>query len=173
MIPIIILFFILGAAVGSFLNVVAYRTVHGGSIFFDHSACPHCKKKLKPLDLVPILSYFLLKGRCRYCGEKISPQYPLVEPATGTFFALSFLHWYSINSINFINSINLIHFTHLIYLLFVAGVLIVLFTTDIIDGLLPNSVVLSSVAFVLILKSSFLVNGDITLSSLIIYFAAA
>src|SRR4030042_3189956 len=167
MIPIIILFFILGAAVGSFLNVVAYRTIHGGSIFFGHSACPRCKKKLKPLDLVPIVSYFLLKGRCRYCGERISPQYPLVETATGILFALSFLHWYSINSIN------LIHFTHLIYLLFVTGVLIVLFTTDIIDGLCPNSVVLPSAAVVILVKSIFLVNGDITLSSLIIYFAAA
>jgi len=166
----IILFFALGLAVGSFLNVVAYRTVHGGSVFLGSSVCPRCKHKLTPLDLIPIVSFLLLAGKCRYCGKKISLQYPLVEVTTGILFVFTFLYWlntaYSIQHTLFV-------LTSLIYLLFVVSVLIVLFVTDILDGVLPNSVVLPAIAFVLILKSIFLVNGDITLSSLIIDVAAA
>ncbi|MDO8260776.1 MAG: prepilin peptidase [Candidatus Magasanikbacteria bacterium] len=87
----IILFFIFGLIVGSFLSVVISRLETGESIFIGRSKCPGCKKKIKSYDLVPLLSFMVLKGRCRHCEKKISLFYPLVELATGALFAL--LYW--------------------------------------------------------------------------------
>lgn len=71
--------FLFGSVIGSFLNVCIYRIPKKESIVFPSSHCPACNKKIKPYDNIPIISYILLKGRCRECGEKISFQYPLVE----------------------------------------------------------------------------------------------
>ncbi|HEX7456540.1 MAG TPA: prepilin peptidase [Candidatus Nanoarchaeia archaeon] len=139
----LLLFFIFGLAVGSFLNVIAYRSIHGGSIFFDHSRCPDCKHGLAPADLAPIASFLWLRGRCRYCGAKISAQYPLVEAATGLLFTFTFYYW----AAN-VSSVNFLGWLQLIYLLFVVSTLIVLFITDLKDGLLPNSVVLPAIGVV-------------------------
>lgn len=80
--------FVLGLAVGSFLNVCIYRLPRGESLVFPPSRCPSCRHRLGVRDLVPVLSYLWLKGRCRYCGQRISPQYPLVELGTGGLFLL-------------------------------------------------------------------------------------
>ena len=85
-----ILIFILGITIGSFLNVCIYRIPAGLSVVRPPSRCPSCETRLKPLDLVPIFSWIFLKGRCRYCGEKISPRYMLVELLTGILFILAF-----------------------------------------------------------------------------------
>jgi len=84
-----LLFFVVGAVVGSFLNVVIYRLPRNESIAFPPSHCPKCNHKLAPWDLIPILSYLFLEGRCRYCGEPISWQYPVVETITGLLFAVA------------------------------------------------------------------------------------
>lgn len=83
-------FFLLGSAVGSFLNVVIYRLPRRESIIFPSSHCPSCGHRLLSKDLIPILSYVLLRGKCRYCGTKISPRYILVEVISGLYFALVF-----------------------------------------------------------------------------------
>lgn len=83
-------FFLLGSAVGSFLNVVIYRLPTRESIIFPPSHCPSCGHRLLSKDLIPILSYVLLRGKCRYCGTKISPRYILVELISGLYFALVF-----------------------------------------------------------------------------------
>lgn len=80
--------FVLGAALGSFYNVVVYRLPRGMSIISPPSHCPHCGKNIKWYDNIPILSYFLLKGKCRYCAKKISIRYPLVEAFTGALAIL-------------------------------------------------------------------------------------
>lgn len=80
-----------GLIVGSFLNAVIYRLHVNRSIFEAHSICPHCKHQLSALDLVPVLSFLALRGRCRYCKKPISWQYPLVELATATAFLLIYL----------------------------------------------------------------------------------
>lgn len=67
---------------GSFLNVVAYRSIHGTDIVFKPSSCPHCGHRLAWYDLIPVASWLLLKGSCRYCSEKISPLYPFIEIIT-------------------------------------------------------------------------------------------
>jgi leader peptidase (prepilin peptidase) / N-methyltransferase len=78
---------ILGAIVGSFLNVVVYRLPRKESLLHPPSACPHCGTRIKPYDNVPVLGWLLLRGRCRACGEKISVRYPLVELVTGLLWA--------------------------------------------------------------------------------------
>lgn len=83
-------FFLLGSAVGSFLNVVIYRLPRRESIIFPPSHCPSCGHRLLSKDLIPILNYVLLRGKCRYCGTKISPRYILVELISGLYFALVF-----------------------------------------------------------------------------------
>ncbi len=82
-------FFILGAIWGSFLNVLILRHNTGKSPT-GRSGCMSCRSTLRFYDLVPILSFLALRGRCRSCGSKISIQYPLVEFVTGTVFALAF-----------------------------------------------------------------------------------
>jgi len=73
---------VLGAIVGSFLNVVTYRLPKHESLISPASRCPRCRTPVKPYDNVPILSWLLLRGRCRSCTESISPRYPLVEALT-------------------------------------------------------------------------------------------
>lgn len=76
----------LGAAVGSFLNVVIYRLPIGESIVSPGSRCPTCRTPIGPLENVPVLSWLALRGRCRHCGAPISPRYPLVELLTAVAF---------------------------------------------------------------------------------------
>jgi leader peptidase (prepilin peptidase)/N-methyltransferase len=73
---------VLGAAIGSFLNVVAYRLPQRKSLIAPGSQCPGCATPIKPYDNVPVLGWLLLRGRCRSCHERISPRYPLVEALT-------------------------------------------------------------------------------------------
>jgi len=79
---------ILGLVIGSFLNVCIYRIPREESIAFPPSHCGSCNHKLSPLDLIPLLSYALLKGKCRYCKEKISIRYPLIESINGILYLL-------------------------------------------------------------------------------------
>lgn len=92
---------ILGAIIGSFLNVVIHRVPREQSIVFPNSACPSCHTALRPYDNIPIFSFLILRGRCRFCRKPISIRYPIVESLTaflfvavalrdGTSFALPF-----------------------------------------------------------------------------------
>lgn len=83
----LIIFFILGLIIGSFLNVVIFRLKLAETLL-GRSYCPHCKKQVRWYDNVPLLSFALLKGRCRDCGKNISWQYPLIELGTAVVFAL-------------------------------------------------------------------------------------
>ena len=76
-----------GAVIGSFLNVVVHRVPLGESLVSPGSRCPACEAPVKPYDNVPVVSWLLLRGRCRNCGARISPRYPLVELATALAFA--------------------------------------------------------------------------------------
>lgn len=86
----LVVIFIFGAIFGSFFNVVILRLPNHESIVHDSSHCPNCKTPIKPYDLIPILSYILLKGKCRSCKTKISIRYPMIETLT----ALSFVGMY-------------------------------------------------------------------------------
>ena len=86
-----VLIFILGLIVGSFSNVCIYRIPRNESIIFPASHCPKCHSPIKPADNIPLLSYILLKGRCRNCKSKISIQYPIVELLTGLIYLIIYL----------------------------------------------------------------------------------
>jgi leader peptidase (prepilin peptidase)/N-methyltransferase len=84
---IVVVIGLLGLVVGSFLNVVIHRVPLRQSIVWPASRCPRCGAAIKPGDNMPLLSYLLLRGRCRYCGARISWRYPAVEGLTGILFA--------------------------------------------------------------------------------------
>src|SRR5215217_8629225 len=78
---------VFGAVIGSFLNVVAHRVPLGESLVSPGSRCPECEAPVKPYDNIPVVSWLVLRGRCRNCGTRISPRYPLVELVTALVFA--------------------------------------------------------------------------------------
>ena len=89
--PATIAVFILGASIGSFLNVVVYRLPAGLSLLHPPSRCPKCLHRLGKRENVPVLGWLLLKGRCRHCKNPISARYPVVEGVTGILFVMTFL----------------------------------------------------------------------------------
>ena len=91
LIPIFI--FLFGAAIGSFSNVCIYRLPKKLSIISPPSQCPNCGKSISPFDNIPIISFILLRGRCRYCQSPISWRYPIVELITGLIFLSLYLNF--------------------------------------------------------------------------------
>lgn len=88
--PVTIAVFILGASIGSFLNVVVYRLPAGLSLVHPPSRCPKCMHRLGKRENMPVLGWLLLKGRCRHCKAPISARYPLVEALAGILFVITF-----------------------------------------------------------------------------------
>lgn len=89
----IIIFAVLGVCLGSFANAAVWRIKVKKDIVHDRSECVHCHHKLAASDLVPIVSWLALGGKCRYCKKPISAQYPIVEAAVMLYFVVSFLVW--------------------------------------------------------------------------------
>lgn len=87
----IVMFFIFGLVLGSFLNVLLFRLDREEGIIWGRSKCPKCKFQLNWRDMIPLLSFVLLKRKCRYCRERISFIYPIVEFLTGLIFALFYI----------------------------------------------------------------------------------
>src|SRR3954471_10872771 len=79
---------VLGLLIGSFLNVVVWRVPRGESIVHPSSHCPSCNHQVRPYDNLPVVSWLVLRGRCRDCHARISVRYPLVELATGIVWAV-------------------------------------------------------------------------------------
>lgn len=127
----LVLSFIFGSAIGSFLNVVIDRTTRRESVN-GRSYCDHCKATLKTLDLVPIISFVGLSGKCRYCKKPISFQYPIVEGLTGALFVLTFL----VLSAN--GQLNLVL---LLYFFFIISIAVVVAVVDFKFSLIPTSLV--------------------------------
>lgn len=95
--PILILLyvymFVIGSCVASFINVVIYRVPLGINIAKGRSFCPKCHKTLKPYDMIPVFSWFILGGKCRFCKEPISKRYPIIEFVGGVLGVLCFYHY--------------------------------------------------------------------------------
>lgn len=139
----------LGLAVGSFVNVVSLRLPRGLSIVKRRSRCPECRHPLAWYDLIPILSFGLLRGRCRYCQTKIGWQYPLVELGTALLVVLAasevaFPGWQEVPI--WVSGVELL------YVLLVVGALVSLFVTDLRFGLLPDRIVLPVAGAVLLYR---------------------
>ncbi len=92
-----IFIFILGAAIGSFLNVVIYRIPLGKSIVSPPSSCPKCGERIKPWHNIPILGWLMLGGKCANCKEKISARYPIIEALTGILAVVVFTKFNNID----------------------------------------------------------------------------
>lgn len=93
MISILLFSFVLGAVIGSFLNVCIYRIPAGESIVTPRSRCQSCKKQIVWYHNIPIVSWLLLRGQCAYCGARVSVRYALVELLTGIMFAFTLWHF--------------------------------------------------------------------------------
>lgn len=89
LLPVVVLSAVCGLVIGSFLNVVVWRVPRGESVVSPPSACPRCGHEIRRRDNVPVLSWLVLRGRCRDCGAPISARYPMVEAATGLLFTLT------------------------------------------------------------------------------------
>lgn len=129
-------FFIFGAILGSFGNVVIYRLPRGESVVKPRSHCYNCKAQVKWYDNIPIFSWFILRGRCRQCGAKYSFRYAVVEFLTGVLFLLSY-HYAGFS------------WTLLEYLLFVFGLVICTFI-DVDHMILPDEFTLSGIVLGLV-----------------------
>ena len=122
---------VLGLCIGSFINVVIYRLPRGESIVTGRSHCPNCARVIAWYDLVPLLSYLVLGGRCRSCRAAISGRYPLVESLTAVLFLIIYLH-YGLQ-------ITLVKY------LFLASLLIAVSFIDIDHFFIPNRLVLAGI----------------------------
>jgi len=126
-----IFIFIIGLAIGSFLNVCIYRLPCEESLFYPPSHCPECGSSIRWFDNIPLISYLLLKGKCRSCKKPISFQYPSVEAVTGFLFLFAFLRY-------FLNS-SIIPIFPLLKDLFLISFLIPIFFIDLKHQIIPNS----------------------------------
>lgn len=133
------LLFLLGLVVGSFLNVVIYRTVHGDQFVSGRSRCPHCSHVIAWYDNIPLLSFILLGKKCRSCHKPISWTYPVVEVLTG----LLFVWWFVIGFTFFQLSIAPFVLIQPLFWLFVGAVFIVIFFADLLYYIIPDSMVAS------------------------------
>ncbi len=168
---------------GSFFNVCIYRIPRKESIVFPPSHCPKCGTSLKFYDNIPIASYILLRGRCRYCKEKISPLYPLVELLTGVLYVGVFIYYGSdllsfftfLVFISFLIVISFIDLEHMIIpnILVLPGIFVGLlfsfmrgeyFFLDSLCGLLTGGVIIFLIVF---LSKGGMGEGDIKLSAMI------
>lgn len=135
-----------GLAIGSFLNVVAYRVPLGMSVVAPVSSCPGCHNPIEARDNVPVLSWLVLRGKCRHCAEPISPRYIVVEVITGVAFvavALRFLPGVLVaTSVTALVSVALV----LVAFLYLAAITVALSAIDIDVQRLPNKIVLPSYA---------------------------
>lgn len=139
--------FILGLFVGSFINVLADRLSIGENPWVGRSHCDFCKKTLQPLDLVPLLSFIMLGGRCRYCHKKLSNAYPVVELLSGCMFAL--VGWYSLLQSPFVGSLKFVHL--LLFILLMSNVL-ALFVADSKYQILPDELLISAAVVIFFLN---------------------
>lgn len=136
----IILLFILGICIGSFLNVLIDRLPNDENPLTGRSYCDKCKKTLKWYDLIPVISFILLRGKCRKCHSPISHFYPLVELISGILFVLVFINLNFGNYLGF-GILNLEFIINYFYYLFIVCSLIVIFFADIKYGIIPDSIV--------------------------------
>jgi leader peptidase (prepilin peptidase) / N-methyltransferase len=135
----LVFYVLLGLVIGSFLNVCIYRIPLGKSIVFPGSGCPLCGAPIRPYDNVPVLSYLLLRGKCRSCRNPISLQYPIVELLSGLAFYCCARTW-QFSSPTYVNSI------------FLSAIIVLVFT-DYHHQILPNILTLPGTVAGLLLSA--------------------
>ncbi len=147
-----IVIFLYGLIIGSFLNVCIYRIPRGESIAFPPSHCSKCKYKIKWYDNIPIISYLIIKGKCRNCKESISIQYPLIEGLNGIMYLILYE--------NFGFSIDFIFFA------LITSVLVVVTIIDLVDMLIPDVLIIIIFTLEIFHKLSLYFINDVSLNLL-------
>jgi leader peptidase (prepilin peptidase)/N-methyltransferase len=148
---ILILILIFGLFLGSFLGVLVDRIPRNETVVKGHSHCEFCKKELAWYDLIPVWSFLITRGRCRYCKRSLSIFYPVIEITTGLMFAATCI---------FVSS----QFTiSLFYYLLIISSFIVIFFTDLRYGIIPDKILLPTIVVSLLYQlfinpSSFIIN---------------
>jgi leader peptidase (prepilin peptidase) / N-methyltransferase len=127
----IILLFVLGAVVGSFLNVCISRLPKEESIIFPPSHCPHCRQRIKIVDLIPLVSFIILRGKCRGCRKPISFRYFLVEALSGLMFVMCYLFYNDTASI--------------VYAILFSAVLIIILFSDLETQIIPDETIIAGI----------------------------
>jgi len=130
-----IFIFIFGLIIGSFLNCAIWRMHKEESFLFGKSYCPSCRHDLSFWDLFPLFSYLFLKGKCRYCGQKISIQYPLVELGTAILFSLVYFYFGPVNALFSFN------FFQVIFWWITMSFLVVIFVFDLKYYIIPDETI--------------------------------
>ncbi|RLC39626.1 MAG: prepilin peptidase [Candidatus Nealsonbacteria bacterium] len=143
-----LIIFVFGISVGSFLNCVIYRLEIKRSFLKGRSFCPKCHHILRWYDLIPILSFIFLKGKCRYCREKISFQYPLVEIATGILFLSIFWHLNSGRQ----PDLRPFFLVDLLYLLIVSCLLVIIFVYDLKHYIIPDKIIYPAIGITFVFR---------------------
>jgi leader peptidase (prepilin peptidase) / N-methyltransferase len=137
--------FLFGLCFGSFLNVCIYRLPRGLSVVSPRSACPQCHTPIAAYDNIPVLSWFILRGRCRQCKTRITPRYAIVELITGLLFLAVFLHY----------GLDLATLKYFVFSFLILGLIF----TDAETRLLPDKLTLPGFALGLIFSIFVPVNG--------------
>lgn len=141
--------FLFGVSIGSFLNVCIYRLPIGESLTKQNSHCMTCGAYIKRKDLIPIVSWCMLRGKCRACGAKISPRYTIVEALNGILFLLVFWYYKPIENLTYANGMQLLVIAASTAIAFSA--LVVIFFMDL-DTQLINDGVVAIIAIMAIPK---------------------
>ena len=147
----LIVLFLIGLCIGSFLNVIIYRLPRGESFALNRSHCPVCGETLAWYDLVPVFSYLLLLGRCRACAAPISPRYLFVELLSGLITAVLFFYFGTT--------------AVFVKYLFLCLLLMVVFFIDLEHYIIPNSLVLTGLIGGIVLNAA---AGDVGFISALI-----
>ncbi len=161
--PLLLAAALIGLVTGSFLNVVVYRLPRGLSLVSPPSACVHCGRRIRGWDNIPVLSWLLLRGRCRDCGDPISVRYPLVELGTGVAFIL--VTFWQLNGPGTPQPEGAAGLVVVLLVtaafLWLAAASIALALIDVAEHRLPNSIVLPGIVVTgVLLGSAALVAGD-------------
>jgi len=155
--------FVMGLCVGSFVNVLIWRTLHGLSPYRGRSACDRCGRRLAWYENIPVLSYVVLRGRCRTCKKKIDWSYPVVEGVTG----LLFLWWASLGFAFFQLTQTPLSVVQPAFWLIIGLVLVVVFFADLIYGIIPDFTVVLLGLVTLVYRLMLMKNGALAISDFV------
>lgn len=150
--------FAFGLVIGSFLNVVIYRTLNEESFVTGRSRCDHCKKQIAWYDNIPLISFLVLGGRCRYCKKPISLTHPVVELLTGVLFL-----WWGLGGFFFFQFFQLsqqpFQIIQPLFWLLVGIFLLIIFVTDAISYIIPDYAVISLLSLSAIYRIALVLSG--------------
>ena len=150
-----IILFALGTALGSFLNVIIYRSITGESWVYGRSHCEHCKRKIYWFDNVPLLSYFFLRGKCRFCHKPISISHPVIEFLTGSLL----VWWYVGGAFFFRLTSQPFHYVQPLFWLTVGVLLLIIFATDVLYMIIPDEPLVALTVLTLAYRISLMLSG--------------